>query len=300
MLAGPAGCLRSRWRSSPRKWRNDAVPRGRVRKHPAPEGALRLVPDCREHSVQGVRKHPAPQGALRPKKLLADWILTLVRKHPAPEGTLRRTTVATFCLNSVGQKAPSTRRCIKTNSSTHTAAVCVASQEAPSTRRCIKTRRGSSRQSPAVSESTQHHKVHQDMIQRMALTTANADQKAPNIGRCTKTFPVGRLARSSRGTQSPDGPTEEAGRVDSHSRERRPFGLTSLEVGGWSSPTGCRWRLASGRRKVVKSGHCRPVPRGACGAGGAPASGSGATTPLPEAGVRKHPARQGALRQDWH
>ena len=44
--------------------------------------------------------------------------------------------------------------------------------------------------------------------------------------------PVGRLARSSRETQSPDGPTEEAGRVDSHSRERRPFGLTSLEVGG--------------------------------------------------------------------
>ena len=44
--------------------------------------------------------------------------------------------------------------------------------------------------------------------------------------------PVGRLARSSRETQSPDGPTEKAGRVDSHSRERRPFALTSLEAGG--------------------------------------------------------------------
>ena len=59
---------------------------------------------------------------------------------------------------------------------------------------------------------------------------------------------------------------------------------------------GCRWRLASGRRKVVKWGPCWPDPRGACGAGGAPAPGSGATTPFPEAGVRKHPAPEGALR----
>ena len=61
---------------------------------------------------------------------------------------------------------------------------------------------------------------------------------------------------------------------------------------------GCRWRLASGRRKVVKWGPCWPDPRGACGAGGAPAPGSGATTPFPEAGVRKHPAPEGALRHN--
>ena len=54
--------------------------------------------------------------------------------------------------------------------------------------------------------------------------------------------------------------------------------------------------MASGRRKVVKLGACWPVPRGACGAGGAPAPGSGPTTPLPGAGVRKHPAPEGALR----
>ena len=82
----------------------------------------------------------------------------------------------------------------------------------------------------------------------------------------------------------------------SHRRERRPFGLTSLEVGGWRRPRGRRWRLASGRRKVVKLGQCWPIPRGACGAGGAPAPGSGATTPLREAGVRKHPAPESALR----
>ena len=55
--------------------------------------------------------------------------------------------------------------------------------------------------------------------------------------------------------------------------------------------------MASGRRKVVKWRRCWPAPQGACGAGGAPAPGSGATTPFPEAGVRKHPAPQGALRR---
>jgi len=88
----------------------------------------------------------------------------------------------------------------------------------------------------------------------VTLMTLNPDDRrhlAHQRG-ASRPSPVGRLARSSRGTQSPDGPTEEAGRVDSHSRERRSFGLASLEVGGWRCPRGCRWRLASGRRKVVK------------------------------------------------
>ena len=88
-----------------------------------------------------------------------------------------------------------------------------------------------------------------------------------------------------------------AGCGRSHRQERRLFSLTSLKVGDRRSPRGRRWRLASGRRKVVKLGLCWPVPRGACGAGGAPAPGSGATTPFPEAGVRKHLAPEGALRQ---
>ena len=117
-----------------------------------------------------------------------------------------------------------------------------------------------------------------------------------------------------------DSISTKVGCVRSHRPERRPFGLTSLETGGWRCPMGRRWRLASGRQKVVKWGHCRLASRGACGAGGAPAPGSGATTPLPGAGgqkapstrrcimtllgillillrlVRKHPAPQGALR----
>ena len=92
--------------------------------------------------------------------------------------------------------------------------------------------------------------------------------------------------------------TSTSGYVRSHKQERRPFGLTSLETGGWRYLRERRWRLASGRQKVVKLGRCWPVPRGACGAGGAPAPGSGATTPFPEAGVGKHPAPEGALRRD--
>ena len=93
-----------------------------------------------------------------------------------------------------------------------------------------------------------------------------------------------------------DSISTKVGCVRSHRPERRPFGLTSLETGGWRCPMGRRWRLASGRRKVVKWRRCWPAPQGACEAGGAPAPGSGATTPLPEAGVRKHPAPEGALR----
>ena len=99
-----------------------------------------------------------------------------------------------------------------------------------------------------------------------------------------------------RGGAAVQRPPRDTEYVHSHRREHRPFGLTSLEAGGWRCPRVCRWRLASGRRKMVKLGRCWPVPRGACGAGGAPASGNGATTPPPEAGVRKHPAPQSALR----
>ena len=66
VLAGPAGCLRSRWRSGPRKWRHDAVSRVRGRKHRAPVGALRLLYCRRTRYLRPLgRKHRAPVGALR-------------------------------------------------------------------------------------------------------------------------------------------------------------------------------------------------------------------------------------------
>ena len=85
-----------------------------VRKHPAPEGALRHLSDTLAHVVSlgqkapstrrciktilslievlllHVRKHPAPQGALRPPGSRAQLVDDdSGRRHPAPEGALR-------------------------------------------------------------------------------------------------------------------------------------------------------------------------------------------------------------------
>ena len=93
-------------------------PEAGVRKHPAPEGALRLLRlgHPGDHLSQA-RKHPAPQGALRHR----DHVLSLVGgqaiKHPAPEGALRLKDELGVEAE-VRQKAPSTRRCIKTERET--------------------------------------------------------------------------------------------------------------------------------------------------------------------------------------
>ena len=63
---------------------------GRVREHPAPSGALRLLmlfilrflPCC-------VREHPAPSGALRHHVARVGEVVAGVREHPAPSGALR-------------------------------------------------------------------------------------------------------------------------------------------------------------------------------------------------------------------
>ena len=114
MPAGPAGCLRSRWRSSLRKWRNDATPRGRSQKAPSTRRCIKT-----------------PQVALK-------VIVHIVRKHPAPEGALRLQFVQPLD-EYTRQKAPSTRRCIKTTSRIALAGRAMIGQKAPSTRRCIKT-----------------------------------------------------------------------------------------------------------------------------------------------------------------
>ena len=89
----------------------------RVRKHPAPEGALRRELGAAEGGLSHVRKHPAPQGALRLLRLghPGDH-LSQVRKHPAPEGALRLKDELGVEAE-VRQKVPSTRRCIKTERS---------------------------------------------------------------------------------------------------------------------------------------------------------------------------------------
>ena len=60
---------------------------------------------------------------------------------------------------------------------------------------------------------------------------------------------------------------------------------------------GRRWRVASYQRKVVEMGCSGHLPEGPRRAGGDPAPGNVATTRLPEAGVREHPAPLGALRR---
>ena len=60
---------------------------------------------------------------------------------------------------------------------------------------------------------------------------------------------------------------------------------------------GRRWRVASYQQKVVEMGCSSHLPEGPRRAGGDPAPGNVATTRLPEAGVREHPAPLGALRQ---
>ena len=116
MLAGPAGCLRSRWRSSPRKWRNDAAPRGRGKKVPRTRRCIKtlLSPNLGELGAN-VRKYLAPEGALRltDRRLQRSHALH-VRKYLAPEGALRHSFKHQRSVLYLCQKVPSTRKCIKT------------------------------------------------------------------------------------------------------------------------------------------------------------------------------------------
>ena len=85
-----------------------------VRKHPAPEGALRQSLVVISTPQRSVRKHPAPEGALRLIVRIGCVRVSCVRKHPAPEGALRLVLIGLEAHGDHGQKAPSTRRCIKT------------------------------------------------------------------------------------------------------------------------------------------------------------------------------------------
>ena len=115
-----------------------------------------------------VRKHRAPKGTLRLNKTgKPEPVFTSVRKHRAPKGALRRKRKEPEGHRQTGQKAPSAKRCIKTNRSCrpHTRALAqvrkqrapkgalrltnaasssdshLLSQKVPSAKRCIKTRR---------------------------------------------------------------------------------------------------------------------------------------------------------------
>ena len=88
-----------------------------VRKHRAPNGALRRRSDDSRGSIGGGRqkapsakrciKTPSPDG--RERRVYK------VRKHRAPNGALRLNDRTTGDCMVVGQKAPSAKRCIKTH-----------------------------------------------------------------------------------------------------------------------------------------------------------------------------------------
>ena len=115
VLAGPAGCLRGRWRSGPRKRRHAAGSRARVSKHRAPVGALRHTssrPLLQKRFT--VSKHRAPVGALRPHHLQRMRLRVRVSKHRAPVGALRQPAQGLSLHILERQQAPCTCRCIKT------------------------------------------------------------------------------------------------------------------------------------------------------------------------------------------
>ena len=87
-----------------------------VRKHRPPKGALKLeIGEPIKVDSEVVRKHRAPNGALRHSPRADLLAVHAVRKHRAPKGALRYLGYVTVRVNvRFGQKAPSTKRCIKT------------------------------------------------------------------------------------------------------------------------------------------------------------------------------------------
>ena len=162
-----------------------------VRKHRAPKGALKLeIGEPIKVDSEVVRKHRAPNGALRHSPRADLLAVHAVRKHRAPKGALRYLGYVTVRVNvRFGQKAPSTKRCIKTREGRalhglsrqvrkhrapngalrHDASVvgvnnANASQKAPSAKRCIKTLKTELRaiRLDGKSESSERQTVHLD------------------------------------------------------------------------------------------------------------------------------------------
>ena len=166
---------------------------GRVRKHRAPNGALRLLTRVRHFDVGSlVRKHRAPNGALRPQKQGQKYPRAHpVRKHRAPKGALRQ-----GCLESVrnrttpGQKAPSAKRCIKTALSgpRDSRSAHVRKRRAPKGA----LRPGLPEWSGAYSRAyVRKHRAPKGALRRERATpmrrSYSACQKAPSAKRCIKT-----------------------------------------------------------------------------------------------------------------
>ena len=85
-----------------------------------------------------VRRHRAPNGALRLFLEVIFFPFSFVRKHRAPKGALRHQCTWRFPCHPGRQKAPSAKRYIKTLVALNWWCGSL-SQNAPSAKRCIKT-----------------------------------------------------------------------------------------------------------------------------------------------------------------
>ena len=115
MLAGPAGCLRSRWRSSPWKWRNDATPRSRGQKAPSTRRCIKTTDATIFKTATFGQKAPSTRRCIKTN-------FSVAREHVDRQKALNtrrciKTSFPTSSLGCLSQKAPSTRRCIKTDQS---------------------------------------------------------------------------------------------------------------------------------------------------------------------------------------
>ena len=189
----------------------------RVRKHRAPNGALRreCIPDCHRFAFSS-QKAPSAKRCI--KTLQCDALQSctilgqkapsakrciktssqrlpgnhhrLVRKHRAPNGALRQCDVYQSCIILMScQKAPSAKRCIKTlRMREHTQLPIHRGQKAPSTKRCIKTpilegwgvgiKTG--QKAPSAKRCIKTHDPHLGGL-------GSERQKAPSAKRCIKT-----------------------------------------------------------------------------------------------------------------
>ena len=154
------------------------------------------------------QKAPSTRRCIKTLLLKQDRIEVVVRKHSAPQGALRlKLLIRTNDFPLIVRKHPAPEGALRLDVSTLTDLLpTVRKHPAPEgalrlVQRHARHARLTVRKHPAPEDTSRH-----------SLPVASRSPAA--------------------GPLSPDGPTEEAGRVDSHSRERRPFGLTSSEAGG--------------------------------------------------------------------
>ena len=230
-----------------------------------------------------------------------------VRKHPAPEGALRHLLSDPEAKELLCQKAPSTRRCIKTSvDSWFNSSTAVRKHPAPEGALRLQKANPSKayfevRKHPAPEGALRLHTL------QPVLHTAGG-QKAPSTRRpidgnysppsspLRAERPDGSAEEALPMSHGPDSSTTTPGCARSHRRERRPFGLTSLELVAEGAPgaVGGAWRQDA-EKWLNRGGSGRS--RGVLAEPVALQSPEVAQRCRSQRqGVRKHPAPEGALR----